>query len=136
MSKSIPSIQKYMTSSPHSIGKEQSIQKADEMMRKLGIRHLPILEGGKLIGLVSDRDIKMIEGFKDVDAKKLKLADMSITDVFTVSPSTPLDEVCATMAENKYGSAVVMDNEHLVGIFTWVDALRAMTDLLNTRLKK
>ena len=125
-----------MTSSPHSIGKEQSIQKADEMMRKLGIRHLPILEGGKLIGLVSDRDIKMIEGFKDVDAKKLKLADMSITDVFTVSPSTPLDEVCATMAENKYGSAVVMDNEHLVGIFTWVDALRAMTDLLNTRLKK
>lgn len=124
-----------MTTAPHSIGKDQTIHKAEEMMRELGIRHLPILDGGKLFGLVSDRDLKFIEGFRDVDPKKVKLADLSITDVFTVSPNAQLDEVCDQMAENKYGCAVVMDNAKLVGIFTWVDALRAMSKLLSTRLK-
>jgi len=136
MSKMIPTVQKFMTTSPHSIGKDQTIHKAEEMMQQLGIRHLPILDGGKLFGLVSDRDLKFIGGFRDVDPKKIKLEELSVTDVFTVHTHTPLDEVCEIMAENKYGCAVVMDNDKLVGVFTWVDGLRAMAELLNTRLKK
>lgn len=55
-------------------------------------------------------------------------------NVYVVSPSAPLDEVAAEMARKKYGSAVVMQNEHVVGIFTAVDALTALAELLHTRL--
>ncbi len=135
MTKSIPSIQKYMTTNPHSVGPDQTLAKAGEMMRTHNIRHLPVLDGGKLIGIITDRDLKFVETFKDVDAHRAKLSDFSVSEVFTVKPSAQLDEVCDIMAERKLGSAIVMDNEKLVGIFTWVDALKAMSELLHTRLK-
>lgn len=136
MSKTIPTIQKYMTTNPHSIGKDQTLATAEKMMHKYGIRHLPVLEGSKLLGIISDRDVKFLETFKDVDASKITLDSMYIDKVFTVEPDAYLDEVCDVMAENKYGSAIVMSNDKLVGIFTWVDALRAMSDLLKSRLSK
>ena len=135
MSKSIPSIQKYMTTSPHSIGSDQTMAKAESTMKEHGIRHLPVLDGGKLVGLITDRDLKFLKGFRDVDPSVSKVADFSTQEVFTVSPHSLLNEVCDEMAEHKYGCAVVMDNHHLVGIFTWVDALRAMSELLASRLK-
>lgn len=136
MSKAIPTIQKYMTTNPHSIGKYQTLATAEKIMHQHKIRHLPVLDGGQLIGIISDRDVKFLESFKDVDPSKVKLDSMYIEKVFTVEPDAHLDEVCDVMAENKYGSTVVMSNNKLVGIFTWVDALRAMSDLLNTRLNK
>jgi acetoin utilization protein AcuB len=136
MSKSIPTIQKYMTTNPHSIGKDQTLATAEKMMHQHRIRHLPVLEGGKLLGVISDRDVKFLETFKDVDASKVTLDSMYIDKVFSVEPDALLDEVCDVMAENKYGSAIVMSNNKLVGIFTWVDALRAMSELLKTRLSK
>ncbi len=136
MSKGLPTIQKYMTSNPHSIGIDQTLAAADKLMHAHGIRHLPILEGGKLVGIVTDRDVKFMESFKDVDPTQVKLDSVAIENVFTVEPDARLDEVCDVMSEKKYGCAVVMSNKHLVGIFTWVDALRAMSDLLKTRLGK
>ncbi len=136
MSKAIPTIQKYMTTNPHSIGKDQTLAAAEKMMHQYGIRHLPVLDGGKLLGIISDRDIKFLETFKDVDPTKVTLDSMYIEKVFCAEPDARLDEVCDVMAENKYGSTVIMSNDKLVGIFTWVDALRAMSELLNTRLTK
>lgn len=136
MSKTIPTIQKYMTTNPHSIGKDQTLAKAEKLMSQHGIRHLPVLDGGTLLGIISDRDIKFLETFKDVDPAKVTLDSMYIDKVFCVEPDARLDEVCDVMAENKYGSVVITSNHKLVGIFTWVDALRAMSDLLNTRLSK
>ena len=136
MSKAIPTIQKYMTTNPHSIGKDQTLASAEKLMTQHGIRHLPVLEGGKLLGIISDRDVKFLETFKDVDPRNVTLDSMYIDKVFTVEPDAKLDVVCDTMAENKYGSAVVLSNDKLVGIFTWVDALRAMSELLKTRLAK
>ena len=134
MGKSVPTIQKYMTTAPHSIGSDQTLITAEKMMTKYGIRHLPVLEGGNLKGIITDRDIKFLKGFESMDPKVVKLSDISINEVFTVEPHSLLDEVCDVMAENKYGSAIVLDNCKLVGIFTWVDALRAMSELLKTRL--
>jgi len=134
MKKTIPSIQKYMTTSPHSIGSDQSLEKAEKLMKEFGIRHLPVLADGKLCGVISDRDVKFLKGFKDVDPRTALVSNLSSEAVYTVSPSALLDEVCETMAEHKYGSAVVVDNDKLVGIFTWVDGMRAMSELLHTRL--
>ena len=136
MSKPIPTIQKYMTTQPHSIGRDQTMATAHEMMREHRFRHLPVLAGGKLVGLLSDRDLHLLETLRDVDPEKVLVEDAMTTAPYAVSPDTPLDEVVSTMAEHKYGSAVVMQNEKLVGIFTTVDACRAFAELLHGRLAK
>jgi acetoin utilization protein AcuB len=136
MSKPIPVVQKYMTTSPHSIGQEQTLRAAHRVMSDGAIRHLPVLHGGRLVGMLTDRDLHLIETLKDVDPEKVLVEEAMSTAVYSVSPDTPLDEVSAEMAAKKYGSAVVMQNGKVVGIFTTVDACNALTELLRTRLAK
>src|SRR5262245_8811848 len=125
-----------MTTQPHTIGSDQSIAKAAEFMSEYRIRHLPVLRGGRLLGVLSDRDIKLIESFRDVDASKTSVEEAMTELPYTVDPETPLDEVARTMAEKKFGSAVVMQNYKVVGIFTTVDVCQALAELLQTRLAK
>ncbi len=134
MSKPIPTIQKYMTTTPHTVRPDLTIAAADKIMHENRIRHLPVLNGGQLVGLLSQRDIRLIESFKDVDIKTVQVVEAMSQDVFEVSPNASLDEVVLTMAAKKYGSAVVTQNSHVVGIFTAVDALQALAELLQTRL--
>lgn len=134
MTKTIPMIMKYMSTSPHSIGSDQTVATASNLMSQHHIRHLPILSGGKLEGVVSDRDIKMYSGLSGANPERDQVIQILDRDVYTVSPSARLDEVAATMAERKLGSAVVMDNGKVVGIFTVVDALKALSELLHSRL--
>jgi acetoin utilization protein AcuB len=133
--KSIPSVSKYMTTLPHTIGVEQNLSKAEKMMSEYRVRHLPVLSGGKLVGIITDRDVKLAESFKDVDPEKLKVDAAYTPDPYIISPMSLLSDVCAEMALKKYGCALVCDNQKLVGIFTWVDALNAFNELLETRLK-
>ncbi len=136
MTKAIPTIQKYMTTTPHSVGQEQPLSVAHRMMADHDIRHLPVLEAGRLVGMVTDRDLRFIESFKDADPARLKVEDAMTTSVYSTTPDAPLDAVCDTMAENKFGSAVILSNGKVVGIFTTVDACRALSSLLHGRLAK
>jgi acetoin utilization protein AcuB len=136
MTKAIPAVQKYMSHAPHTIGKEQTLAFAHKLMREHRIRHLPVLEGGRLVGLISQRDLALVESLKDVDPEAVTVEDAMSQQVYHVAPEAPLDEVAAEMAEHKYGSAVVMNNNKVVGMFTAVDAMAALADLLHTRLAK
>ncbi|HKO91160.1 MAG TPA: CBS domain-containing protein [Polyangiaceae bacterium] len=136
MSKPIPTIQKYMTTTPHTIGSDQTIATASALMNQYRIRHLPVLSGGRLLGVLSDRDIKLIDSFRDVDPTQLQVEEAMTEQPYTVGPEVPLDEVVSTMAEKKYGSAVVVQNHKVVGIFTTVDACQALAELLSTRLAR
>ncbi len=133
--KAIPTVQKFMTYVPKSIGFDQTIAQASEFMRKLYLRHLPVLKGGKLVGILTDRDINLVLSFKDVDAEKMTVEEAYTPAPYFTSPTTPLNEVVAQMAEKKYGCALVVDNGKLVGIFTEVDAYKALAELLETSLK-
>lgn len=136
MSKAIPTIQKYMTTSPHSIGIDQTLTHAHQMMREHHIRHLPVLSGGQLVGMLTDRDLRFIETLKDVDPTEVKVEEAMSSEVYSVSPDSQLDDVVSEMAQHKYGSAVIMQNHKVVGIFTTVDVCKAFAELLHTRLAK
>ena len=134
MSKPIPTIAKFMTTLPHTIRPDLSLAAADRLMREHGIRHLPVLEGGRLVGMLSQRDIRLVESFQDIDPEAVKAEEAMSQDIYEVEPTAALDAVASTMAEHKYGSAIVTQNSKVVGIFTTVDALRALAELLHTRL--
>jgi len=134
MSKTIPQIKKYMTADVQTIGDEQPMAVAHRLMREQHIRHLPVLHQGKLVGVVSDRDLRLIETLQDVDPTKVTVSEAMTPDPYVVGPEAALDEVVSTMAAKKYGSAVVRDNGKVVGIFTTVDACSAFAELLTTRL--
>lgn len=136
MTKAIPTIQKYMTTSPHTIGDDQPMALAHQMMREYHVRHLPVLRGTKVVGIVSDRDLNTVETLRDVDPRTVLVSEAMTQEPYLVGPDAPLDEVVATMAKNKYGSAVVAQHAKVVGIFTTVDVCRAFADLLHTRLAK
>jgi acetoin utilization protein AcuB len=123
-------VEQYMTRGAHTIGREQTLATAHRMMREHGFRHLPVLDGGKLVGIVSQRDLHLIETLADVNPDEVRVEEAMTTEVFTVRPDAPLAEVARTMADQKLGSAVVMVGEKVVGIFTAVDAHRALADLL------
>ncbi|MEO6598929.1 MAG: CBS domain-containing protein [Polyangiaceae bacterium] len=136
MSKPIPTIQKYMSTSPHTIGQGQPMALAHRMMREHHIRHLPVLHEAHIVGILSDRDLNLIESLHDVDPKTVTVDDAMTPSAYVVEPDAPLDEVVSTMAEKKYGCAVVVQHNKVVGIFTTVDACRAFAELLHTRLAK
>ncbi len=136
MTKPIPPIRKYMTTTPITMGADQTLASAAAKMTEHRVRHLPVLKGGELVGIISDRDIRLAESFEGVDPKVEPLDFVMTNDVYVVSPDTPLDEVVGHMAETKVGSAVVVDRGHVVGVFTTTDACRALAELLETRLRK
>lgn len=134
MSKPIPKVQKYMTASPHTIGADQTLMHAYALLREHKIRHLPVLRGGELIGMLTERDLALISALKDVDPHKIAVEDAMSTSVYAVSPDAPLDEVVSEMASKKLGSAVVVQNQKVVGILTNVDVCTALSQLLHGRL--
>jgi len=126
-------IDDFMSRSPHSIGQEQSLLVAHELMRKYAVRHLPVLHAGQLVGLLSLRDLHLVETLPDVDPAQVTIEEAMSGDPFVVPPGSDLAEVAEQMAEHKYGSAVVMEGTKIIGVFTTVDGMRALAHLLRSQ---
>jgi len=105
------------------------------MMREYRIRHLPVIAAGKLIGIVSERDLHLLETLKDTDPQQATVEEAMSTDVFAVHPNARLTAVAAKMAQRKIGSAVVVDKGEVQGIFTAIDGLRVLASLSGERPK-
>jgi acetoin utilization protein AcuB len=122
---------RYMTKQPWTIRNDARMSEAHELMRAHRIRHLPVLQSGKLVGIVSDRDLHLIETLPDSDPDEVEVEEAMTEDVYTVGPDDPVDEVAERMAAHKYGCAVVVSRRGAVeGIFTTVDAMQVLADVL------
>jgi acetoin utilization protein AcuB len=122
----------FMTRAVHTIGTKSPLSEAHRLMNDHAIRHLPVLEGGRLVGVVSMRDLHLIETLEGVDPKEVTVEEAMSQDAYTVSPGTELAAVARTMAQHKYGSAVVARGGHVEGIFTTIDALKALEAILSS----
>jgi acetoin utilization protein AcuB len=125
-SKAALAIGDVMTPQPLTIGREQKLVTAHKMMAENGIRHLPVLDHGDLVGIVSQRDLYFVETIAGVDKLTDKVEDAMTSDTRTFDPDTPVVTVARDMFEHKLGCAVVVERDRVVGIFTAMDALRLL----------
>jgi acetoin utilization protein AcuB len=122
-------ISNYMTRSPHTVAIDRTLAEAHSLMRQFRIRHLPVLEGGKLVGIVSERDLHLVETLRDVNPAEVTVEEAMSQEVFVTEPGASLARVARVMASRKLGSAVVVHHGEVLGIFSTVDALRALSEI-------
>lgn len=123
-------IRGYMTKSPITVGADQPIAVAHRVMREHRIRHLPVLSAGRLVGVVTERDLQLVEALPGSDAATIKVEEAMTPEPYAIGPQSSLEWVALEMAAHKYGCTVVVERGRVIGVFTTVDALRALTDLL------
>ena len=126
----VPTVSDYMTRSPHTIGRDQTLAQAHAIMNAKRIRHLPVLDGGELVGLLSQRDLYFVEMLDATKPARIRVEEAMSPEVFEVAADAPLAEVVSTMQRKKLGCVVVTAPGKVVGVFSTVDALRALLDHL------
>lgn len=115
-------VRQYMTTMPHTIGSDISISTAVKMMREYKCHHLPVLDGGHLVGVISDKDLKMASGIRGSDETKVQ--DIMTDEPVVVEGQMDVFQVAMLMHQKKIGSVIVAaDKTHPWGIFTATDAL-------------
>jgi CBS domain-containing protein len=127
-----PQVIAFMTPFPYSIDVDAPLKDAHKLMREHHFRHLPVTRAGDIVGVLTDRDIKLVLGpdFDYPDEEQMAVRDAYVERPCVVHASTPVATVARTMAENHIGSAIVTKNDKLVGIFTVTDACRALAEVL------
>ena len=120
-----------MTASPVTVECDVTIEDAHALMRKLRCRHLPVMRAGVLVGLVSERDLYLVETLVGADKTVDRVVDAMTLCVYTTTLDAKIRDVARVMAAERYGSAVVMDRDSVVGIFTATDAFRHLVARLD-----
>ena len=130
-----------MTRDPVTVTERATIGEALNVLAEQGIRHLPVVRGSEVVGILSDRDftslgIVLVNDVEGYDRLRSRLSQpvgvLMSSDVVSVSPDTDLSEIVALMLEEKLSAVPVVggEDDELVGIVSYVDVLRATQELL------
>ena len=121
-------IKDYMTELPHTVGHDMTVERASMMMTEYKCHHLPVLDGGKLVGLVSDRDFRYTKGF--VDHSDIKVEELMTEELLMADPDDNVKDILSEMLKLKVSSAIVKAKEgQNWGIFTTSDVMKILIDL-------
>jgi acetoin utilization protein AcuB len=130
-------VRDYMTADPFTVAPEDSLQRVVDLLRRRDIRSVPVLQDGRLIGIVSDRDLRQVAPsyplFRDEDeirryTENLKVTAAMTADPMRISPAASLVEAAKVLEKYRISSLPVIDGESLVGIISVSDLLRAFID--------
>ena len=131
--KKVSTVDEIMSDHPVTITSEHSLESALDLLSKHGIRELPVVESGRLIGIVTDRDLRQVAPsyplFRDEEEiryynQNVKVASAMTPDPLTVSPETPLVEAAKLLRTHRINSLPVVDHARLVGIVSVTDFLK------------
>ncbi len=133
------SVGQWMTPNPQWVAPETSVRTAFLKMRTEGYRHLPVVEGDKLVGMVTDRDLRRPdltdepEGWHDfynLDAD-YEVRHVMTSRVESMTPSDGLEKALNLLIERRFGAAPVIDKRgSMIGILTTFDLMRAFQSVL------
>jgi len=121
---------------------DATLARARELLHSHRIRHLPVVEGQRLVGILTDRDIRQASpsSASGVTADQtvaflaqIPVASAMVTDTRTVSPYTTVEEAARLMIEHKIGCLPVTEGGRLVGIITETDILGILVDVMGIR---
>ena len=132
-------VEDVMTRDVVTLGPDETLRDAIDLLRRERIRHLPVVDGQKLLGIVTDRDVKRATpsvlagvGADDYDnsLQTIKVAQLMTREPITVPGHSPLKNAVEIFINKKVGALPVVDDGRLVGILTDIDILRVAFDLL------
>jgi acetoin utilization protein AcuB len=136
----------WMTRTPTTVESDQSVGKAIQILKERKIRRLPVMRGGKLVGIVTDRDLKEAQPSKATSLDiwelhflldKLKVSDVMSSKVFTIAPHDTIEKAAMIMLEKRIGGLPVLDEAgEVLGMLTQGDVFRALVDLTGVKFKK
>src|SRR3954467_9495615 len=123
------SVRDLMSSNPCSIDSDKSIAHAAKMMRDEDVGLAPIVEGDRLVGTVTDRDIAIRVVAEGKDPESTKVKEIASTDLVTVDPQQNLDEALRLMAQHQVRRLPVVEEDgRLVGVVAQADVARNADD--------
>ena len=127
-------IEQLMTPNPICIRPEQTLAEAHRLMRSHGVRHLPVVGEGRVLGVVTQGDLRLLESVTDVQTDKVAVSEAMVERPYMVWRDTPVAQVLGEMVSRHIRSALVVDQASLArgrvaGIFTAVDAMKALEQI-------
>ncbi len=132
----------WMTKKVFSVSPDDYLSDALSLMKEKGIKHVPVVKGGKLKGIISDRDIKEYSPSKATSLDiyelhyilaKTKIKEMMTTGVITTTSDAPVEEAAMIMLDRSIGCLPVIDEGNLAGIISDKDIYRALVDITGVR---
>lgn len=130
-STSVP-VSQFITTDPVIGREDMDMDELKTVLRKHDIRHLPIVRGDEVVGVVSERDVRLVSGLSPDEQKQIRASDLMTTEPYMVEASAQLEDVARIMASQRIGSVIVNDEDGLLlGIFTATDALRALVEMIH-----
>src|SRR5690349_10549948 len=113
-------VEHVMTTPAVTVGPEAYAGEATTLLQEGGFRHLPVVRFGKLIGMVSERDLRVARALDE----EPRVGTIAHEDVVTVDPGTPIEDAAALMLRHKIGALPVVKADRVVGIVTESDIFR------------
>jgi acetoin utilization protein AcuB len=131
-----------MTTSVVMVSPDDPIQEVLQKMKTEGIRRTPVVKDGKLVGMVSEKDLlnatpsiatSLSVWELNYLLSKITVSELMTKNVISVTPTTPIEEAARIMADNKIGGLPVTEGAELVGIITETDLFRLFLELTGAR---
>ena len=131
----MPTVAAIMKPCPYFAQPDEPVAHLLKLMKQHDIRHVPIQQDGRVVGIVSERDLRWMGSPAIVlpDPEEIPIAHVQVNRPYTVEINTPLYTVLQEMAERKIGAVVVVESGELVGIVTVTDICRVLAELLSSQ---
>ena len=121
----------FMTPLPLTVSAGTALSDARDLMAAKQIRHLPVVDSGRIVGIVSARDVLVVEDLSVFASYDTTVEAAMAANPVTVPTDTPVGHVVQTMATKDIGAVLVIDGGELKGIFTDVDAVKLLARVLS-----
>ena len=132
--KKIPYVGSVMTPFPYFVDTDNEVGEVERLMGEHQIHHVPVQQNGRVVGIVSERDLYHLgDRFLPIaDRARIRAREIMACDPYTVAFDTPLNEVALEMARRHAGSAIVLHHEKLAGILSATDICRILAEIFES----